>query len=441
MLKEIGNFIAAFTMGCSSPAEVNPPKNAQHDADADAETSVEAGVDASIEAGADAKPEAGMDASLDAAQDAEDDASMDAKAEPPATPNAPGTSVYSPAPCAFPASLIYNSADDRLYMSCGGATNALWKSQPMGISGAWGIAGDIGGYPSNHVMIDDRYATVSHSMPDGMTILDTQTNAVVQQVNFADLTILDESNTPLAFTPNSPSGIVVADGKIFVATNNIDHADFNHPENTTFHPGTIIAFDYNGDGTVDAGSAKAHITSCLNPTGAAKIDDTTIAVLSSGSYDPATTEAELEICTLPGFDCTATQLGTMTAQTSPVIPLTASGLILVGIQKPTNRIMGVDIATHAIALDREMPDVENFISNIAAHDDVAVMNDFGTFGAGSSILFAHTEPTGWNGVAVTPLPWGSLGPAVIVGDALYAAATSNDGMEGRVYRVSLSGME
>jgi hypothetical protein len=441
MLKDVVNFIGGLIpMGCSSSSELEPHTGVQKDAGADAETSMEAGADVSVETGQDAKPESSVDASLDAAQDAEGGAIEDADAAP-ATPNAPGVSVYSPAPCAFPASLTYNPADDRLYMSCGGAQNALWRSPTMGTSGAWGIAGTAGGYPSNHAMIDDRYAVIAHSMPDGFTIIDTVTNTVSQQVNFSNLNILDESNNSLPFTPNSPSGIVVAGGTIYIATNNIDTADFSHPENTTFHPGTLIAFHFNGNGTIDTGSAKAHITSCLNPTGTAKIDDATIAVLSSGSYDPATTEAELEICTLPAFDCTATQLGNLTAQTSPVMPITASGLILVGIQKPTNRIVGIDIATNAIAMDRAMPDIENFISNIASYDDVAVVNDFGSFGVGSAILFAHTNPAGWGGIPITPLPWGSTGPAVIVGDALYVATTSNDGMEGRVSKVNMSGME
>ncbi len=422
--------VAAGCGGSSPQVEDDAGTDADNDVDADTDVDVDADVDGDTDVDTDADTDTATDTSTDTGTDTT-----------PETPFAPGASVYSDAPCAFPASITHQAAENRLYVTCGGVPNALWRSPVLGTTGDWTDAGQVPGFPSNHAMIDETYAIVAHSMPDGFTILDYTSGTESQSVGFSDLTIVDSSDEELPFDPNTPAGIVIAGGRIFIATNNIDVPNYTDPALTTFHPGTVIHFDYNGDGTVDEASATAHMTSGLNPTGMVGVDDSTIALISSGTYDPTTSEAALEICDLPGLACTAVDLGDVTGQASPVMPITEGGLILAGIQKPDNRIMGVDDSSYSIDLDRAMPDVDGFISNIGAYGDVAILSDFGIFGSGGQILFAHTDPLGWTGVPATQITWGSVGPAVVVGDTLYAAVTSNDGMSGRIYEVSLGAMD
>jgi len=429
--------VGAIAAGCSDKSpDVENDSGADTDVDGDTDVDADTDIDTDTDTDVDGDTDVDTDADTDTSTDTESDTETT-----PDTPFAPGASVYSDAPCAFPASITHQAAENRLYVTCGGTPGTLWKSPVLDTAGDWTDAGQFTGFASNHAMIDDTYAIVAHSVPSGFTILDYTSGTASQVVDFDALTIVDSSDDELAFSPNTPAGIALAGGKLYIATNNIDVPDYTDPALTTFHPGTVIHFDYNGDGTVDASSATAHMTSGLNPTGLALVDDSTLAILSSGSYDPLASEAAMEICTLPGLSCTAIDLGDVTGQASPVMPITDGGLILAGIQKPDNRIMGIDDSSYSIGLDRAMSDVDGFISNIVAYGDVAIMSDFGVFGSGGQILFAHTDPLGWTGVPITPVTWGSVGPAVIVGSTLYATSTSNDGMSGRIYEVNLSAMD
>jgi hypothetical protein len=425
--------VGAVAVGCAGNSpDVEDDSGADTDVDTDTDVDSDTDTDTDTDVDGDTDVDTDTDTGTDTGTDSD---------TVPDTPFAPGASVYSDAPCAFPASITHQAMENRLYATCGGVPNALWKSPVLGTAGDWTDAGQVPGFPSNHAMIDGTYAIVAHSMPDGFAIVDYTSGTVSQQVSFDALTILDSAYEELSFTPNTPSGIAVAGGKIFIATNNIDVPDYTDPALTTFHPGTVIHFDYNGDGTVDTTSATAHMTSGLNPTGMALVDDSTLAILSSGTYDPATSEAAMEICDVLSLACTAVDLGDVTGQASPVMPITDGGLILAGIQKPDNRIMGVDDSSYSIDLDRAMPDVDGFISSIGAYGDVAIMSDFGIFGSGGQILFAHTDSSGWTGVPITPITWGSVGPAVVVGNTLYVTSTSNDAMSGRIYEVNLSAMD
>ncbi len=429
--------VGAVAWGCDNKSpDIENDSGTDTDADIDTDTDVDTDIDTDTDTDIDTDTDVDTDADTDTSTDTGTDSDTT-----PDTPFAPGASVYSDAPCAFPASITHQVTENRLYVTCGGMTNALWKSPVLGTAGAWTDAGQVPGYPSNHVMIDGTYAIVAHSMPDGFTIVDYTSGTVSQSVDFSAITIVDSTDTPLTFTPNYPAGIIVAGGKIFVATNNIDVPDYSDPALTTFHPGTVIHFDDNGDGTADTASATAHMTSGLNPTGMVEIDGSTFAVLSSGTYDPTSSEAAMEICDVASLACTAVDLGDVTGQASAVMPITDGGLILAGIQNPDNRIMGVDDSSYSIDLDRAMLDVDGFISSIGAYGDVAILSDFGIFGSGGQILFAHTDSAGWTGVPITPITWGSVGPAVVVGDTLYATSTSNDGMSGRIYEVNVSAMD
>lgn len=434
--------LALVAAGCggSSPELDN-------DADVD---DIDSGDGSDIDVDGDSDTDIPTDTETDPDTGTSTDTGTDSDTTPDA-PFAPGSSVYSDAPCAFPASITHQATENRLYVTCGGMTNALWKSPVLGTTGDWTDAGQVPGYPSNHIMIDNQYAIVGHSMPDGFTIVDYTSGVATQSVDFSAITILDSTDTPLTFTPNYPAGILVAGGKIFVATNNIDVPDYTDPALTTFHPGTVIHFDYNGDGTADTSSASAHMTSGLNPTGMVEIDGSTFAVLSSGTYDPTTSEAAMEICDVASLACTAVDLGDVTGQASPFMPITEGGLLLAGIQRPNNKLMGVDSSAGIIEFDNDLLDeyddplVEGFISNVCAYGDVAIMSDFGEFGVGGGqILFANTDPWGWTEILQTPIVWGTgalAGPAVVVGDTLYATVTKDDGSEGRIYDVNVSAMD
>ena len=383
-----------------------------------------------------------IDTDTDVDTDTDTDSDVDTDTDPE-TPFAPGINLYSEAPCAFPASITHNALDDRLYVTCG-MPGALWKSPPLGTGGDWAQAGSVPGYPANHMMIDDQYAVIARSAPDGFTVVDYTDGSVTQDVNFADITITDELDQPLAFTPNYPAGLYFfeAGSRLFIATSNLDSVDYADPSLTTFFAGTVLYFDYNGDGTFDTTAAGSIETSGVNPTGIAAIGAGSFAALSSGPYAPSVeNEAAIDVVSLPDLDMESASLGSITGQTSPVMPLTEGGLVLIGVQKPENRIMGVDPATGEVLLDRAMPDVENFISNICAYGDVAAMSDFGAFGEGSLILFAHTQAAGWPGIPMTSVASGSSGPAIVVGDTLYQTVTANDGMSGSIWEANLSGME
>ena len=408
------------------------------DLDTDADTDIDTDSDTDIDSGTDLD----TDTDSDVDTDTETESASDTDTYPD-TPFAPGVSLYSDAPCAFPASITHEASDDRLYATCG-MPGSLWKSPPLGESGEWSEVAEVPGYPSNHIIMDDEYAVVAHSSPDGFTVVDRIGNTAVQTVSLADLTITDELDEELAFVPNFPAGLYyyAAGQDLFVATSNLDNIDYTDPSLTTFHAGTVLYFDYSGDGTFDTTNVRSIETTGVNPTGVASIDDNSFAVLSAAPYEPSVDEeAAIDIFSLPDLEREGTALGAITGQTSPVMPLTEGGIILIGVQKPGNKIMGVDSTTAEIILDREMPDVENFISNVCAYGDVAVISDFGAFGEGSAILFAHTQATGWTGIPITPVTTGSSGPAVIVGDTLYQTVTANDGMSGSIWQANLSGME
>jgi hypothetical protein len=362
----------------------------------------------------------------------------------PVTPFAPGTARVGAAPCAFPASLSTNAAGDRLLLTCGGTTNALFRSPLLSGSGNWTSAdwtriAIVVGYPSHHALLTDRYAVVNHSGPDGFTIVDLQNDSTTDNLLLTP-TLRDPQGQLVSFTPNNPAGAVLAGGLLCVATSNLNHVDTD-PALTTFHPGTFVCAPWNGDGTVNNAAAVVYPTSGINPTGMAAIDTDRFAVLSSGPYAPgATNPAKLDICTAPAMSCVSTDLGAITAQISPSLALSAGGLLLFGAQKPTNKLMGVDPDSHAITVNREMPAVTNFIASVATSGDVAALSDFGVFGQGGAVLYANVDPAGWTGVPVTPLT-GSAGPSTISGTKLYQSVTANDGASGSVWKIEMSGMQ
>jgi hypothetical protein len=365
----------------------------------------------------------------------------------PATPAAPLPVLVSDAPCAFPASLGYDAASDTLLMACGGMTNNLFRSAALPAGDTWTSVGEVAGYPSHHLMLDARSVLVNHSWSDGFTILDTQTATATDTLLFSDIDIVDAEGDALAFTPNNPNGAILVGGNICVATSNLDHADWD-PALTTFFPGTILCFPYLDDGTVDHDGTIAYPTSGINPTGMVLLDpaprgDGTqrFAVLSSGPYVPdAANHAALDICVAPAMSCTAVDLGAITAQISPLLAVAEGRIVLAGVQKPANKLLGIDVSSGAIVLDRAAPEIENFIASIAIAGHVIALSDFGIFGVGGAVLFANGDAAGWTGVPRAALT-GSAGPSVVVGDTLYQAVTANDGANGSVWKMDTAALQ
>ena len=234
--------------------------------------------------------------------------------------------------------------------------------------------------------------------------------------------------------------MAVIGGKLYIATSNIDQVDYQNPSNTTFHAGTVLYMNYN-NGELDESSARVLFTSRLNPTAVKQTDSDKFAVLSSGDYGLSSDNAALDICDTQSHLCIATELGDVTAQASPVMPISDCDLLLISIQKPFAELKAVDIKTGDIVIDFNMP-AKGFISNISAYGDVAIMSDFGVFGQGGAILYKHSyPPIGWMGIPITPMPQGSTGPSVVVGDKLYQTVTDNNGLNGSIWKLDLSNMD
>jgi len=376
-----------------------------------------------------------------------DDGESSADLPKPVTPAAPEASFFSSMPCGFAASLRYDKANNSFLATCGGVTNSLFRSPTLGSnSGEWTKVGDVPGYPSNHINLGGDYHLVSHSMPDGFTIINAKNGTVSQSVDFSAIDIMDEVGEKLTFIPNNPSGTALLGGRLFIVPSNLNEFGMD-PTDTTFHAGIFIHSPYNGDGTVDMSGAIAHYTGGANTTGVAAIAGQTnkIAVLSSNDYNPSTDgDAILSICKLPEMDCTDVILKgsageSLTAQISPDLAMSEGGTILVGIQKPYNGVIGVNSETGDIVFNKELPGVKNFISAMGASGSVAAAVDFGIFGESGRVIFFDTNPNGWEGVLETELS-GVAGPATMADDKLYVATTG--GAEGEMlYSVDMKGLE
>ncbi|MFA4874219.1 MAG: hypothetical protein WC956_00035 [bacterium] len=385
-------------------------------------------------------------------------------------PLAPIASYYSDAPCPWAASLRYEVVNNSLLMACGAVgvqPNALFRSPALGQTGAWTKLGNSGGYPSNHIALNDQYYAVMHSSPHGFTIINGKTSQVTAGVNFGSISPLDPLYAQIKSTINNPSGAVLAGGKLCVATSNLKHADAD-PTLTTFYPGSVICMPYNYDGTVSVAWATAQLTSGLNPTGMALIDKDPVpveggqvqryAVLSSNSYgwdpgDGAANAAMLDVCdAMNDSGCKSFNLGKITAQMSPTLTMTEDGAsFLVGMQKPNAAFFGVkwEDGTQSYPLTMLIMQVKNFIYGTNVFGKIALITDAGVYGdalKGGALLSRNMDSNGWKGTLVTNLP-GAAGPSVVVNTKHYVALTVENSTDagsepvGKVYETELSGLQ
>ena len=434
-----------FLTGCSRQQDNNENQLPGGDIDNELDNDISNEADTDIQNDLDHDTNVSVDADVDSyvdldAADADFTEYTDADAdEIPETPLAPGISKFTEAPCAFPASLSYDSNSDRMLTTCGGQPNAIFRSTPLSDESnvEWEEAGYADGFPSNHITISEDINLITHSNPHGFTIVDKSIGAKVDGVDFATLPLVDD----LGFAPNNPSGAAFVGGWIYVATSNIDVADYNDPTKTTYHPGTVIACPYDLTNGVDENACVAHNTSVENPTGVMLLNDDELAVLSSNTYDLSENgNASLTVFDLETMNGTAYSLGNITAQISPKLAMTSSGLILVGVQKPANALISINPEDGTIMENRELPIIANFISAIEAYGDTAIISDFGIFGEKGQVVFTDTRANGWEGIPTTELS-GSAGPSVMIDDKLYQVVTAQDGMSASIWTIDVGAMQ
>ncbi|MFA4874220.1 MAG: hypothetical protein WC956_00040 [bacterium] len=388
----------------------------------------------------DVQPDDAMnpDALLDADVFTKPDAG-DAEAGPN-KPKPPKANFYSDAPCPFPASLSYEQVSNTLLMACGayaGQPNALHRSQPLNQNGAWTKVGNAKGYPSNHIALNDQYYLVTHSAPNGFTIINGKNNTSTASVDFAAISPLDPLYAQIKSTINNPAGAVLVGGQLCVATSNLDQIDPNDPSKTTFKPGSVICTPYNFDGTVSVAMTYALMTSGVNPTGMALIDKDPVSVdggtiqrfaaLSSNSYanNPAD-DAKLDIFEINSGSSNSISLGKRTTQTAPVLARTEDGAsFLIGVQKPSAGFLGIRWEDGASSYPSTQLKANNYIYGMGIFGKLALATDAGMYdnpAKSGQLIIQNMDPSGWKGELATPLP-GMAGPSIVINGKHFAAVT------------------
>lgn len=364
----------------------------------------------------------------------------------PPTPDAPQASFYSEAPCGFVASYTTSAYDQMAYATCGGSPemNGLFRYD----GDNWNIAGTIDGYPANHVHLPDDYHAIMHSEMSGqglhgITIIDGITGETTDIVDLGPELTWDDNDIALLFNRTFPNGAILVGGEICVASSNLDGVS-GDPGVTSYNPGTVSCFQILEGGTIFHNMGHARYTSGPNPTGMVLIDEEPIdggqrfAVLSSNGYDlTAESNAALDIFSHPVLTketiiITAEDGSPVTAQISPTIAMTSSGILLVGIQAPTNALYGIDPTTGEVVFRRELEGVTNFVSSINSYGDIAAISDFG-----GKVMFINTAKDGWEGTPETEVS-GMPGPAFVSGDTLFQSIGM--GADGEIWTLGLSGL-
>lgn len=382
-------------------------------------------------------------------------------------PLAPSADFYCDAPCPWPASLGHEPSSNTLLMACGAVgtqPNALFRSPVLGQPGIWSKVGNANGTPSHHLDLGDQYYAVMHSTPEGFSIINGKNGQTTATIGFSTISPLDPLYGQIKATINRPAGAVLAGGKLCIATSNLNHADAD-PAKTTFHPGSILCFPYNYDGTVSVAMATAMLTSGVNPTGMTLIDPSPIivdggmmqryAVLSSNRYggsapDGGVDAAMIEVCdALADAPCTSLNQGQMTAQVSPRLSLTEDGAaLLIGVQRPMNGFFATRWSDGASAYPKTTLSVANVIYGVSAHGTLALATDIGKYDdplMGGALLIHNMDPNGWQGTLATLFP-GMAGPSAAVGNKQYVTVTSPEAADGgtvprgKIYTVDLSGL-
>lgn len=354
----------------------------------------------------------------------------------PQTP--PPAIKKSEIPCAFPASLSYQPSTDSFITACT-FPNALFRSgQRRNLSGAWQKIADIDGIPAHHLELPNDFVSVSHSSPDGISVVNSRTGTVASHIILSALVFQNQSQPGFALT--FPSGMAYASGRLCVATSNTNSFGAT-PEDTTFNPGAMVCLNLNSAaGTIDGGSATIHMTSGINPTGATRMEDGRIAVLCSNDYKADRPLSAIDLFTPPEMTRVSLNLGSKTAQISPALAKTPGEEIIFGLQKPSNGIQLTDLTGTSGWTNNLNGAVRGFISNVSAVGNVIAISDFGVFGSGGRILFLNlTDPVSAH--LITEIHEGQPGPATDTGNKLYLAATKTDASGASLYEVDLTNYE
>lgn len=336
-------------------------------------------------------------------------------------------------PCDFPASLgtLETPQETSLLFTCNMPARLFETSlnEDGSLSEARQVGEGVGGdfsFAANHLPLTnaegnlDGFVALSFSSPHGFAILN-RNGELSQTIILGELPSLHLLEHPLTF----PSGMALASGKLCVATANLDEQDF-----TTYHPGTVLCFDYN-EGLVNIDETEPEIfeTSSLNPTGMGLFDGK-VVVVNSNSFAPTENqEAAIDFFDPLTLESSSIPLGAFTAQISPHLAIDPSGKMAVGVQPPTNALAIVDLG-EGFVNDYPLP-IRNFISHITRDGDVAIISDQGMLDFGGNVANDQTgqvllHPAGgenWESIPATPVS-GNAGQTVVVGGSVYLAVTS-----------------
>lgn len=198
-------------------------------------------------------------------------------------------------------------------------------------------------------------------------------------------------------------GPLVLGGKLFIPTANFDPANF------TYQPGTLLVYDLNADGSVDAQSVRSRATSGLNPTGTVQLDDTRILVLNSGDFSE-TAEARLDIFDIATELAPTTMgLGALTAQLGGELALTPDGRVVIGNGDGSGRVLIADLAAGTVTTVET--DDDSFHVSVVVDGAVAYVTGFG----GLLTVINLATVTAYHNLQVDPE---AAGPAAMLGGNL-----------------------
>ncbi|HQC50197.1 MAG TPA: hypothetical protein PKW68_00140 [bacterium] len=362
----------------------------------------------------------------------------------PAAPTPPMANLFSELPCGFPASIRIDDESQKVFVTCETTKGSLQERSLIGgVNSPWKSFEEFDGRPSNHVILSGGYHLITRSSPDGFVLINDVSRKISDEVIFSKEYIADKNGKPLAFLPNMPSGAALIKDNVCIVTSNMDHIDMD-PLKSTHNEGTLICFSYDGFGAVVHDASTAYYTGGINPTAVAPMDSDKLAVLCSNGFNPnQKTQLSVDIFSFPSGDKISHTMASddrrpLTGIISPEMPISQDGAILVGLQKPSNAVAGIDAQSGDRIFKLELGEVESFISSLQIFGNVAAASDFGLFGSTGKVIFFNTAEDGWDGTVETKLP-ANPGPATIFDGVLYQTATDAS-MGGAIYEVDLSGM-
>ncbi|PIR25177.1 MAG: hypothetical protein COX62_06805 [Deltaproteobacteria bacterium CG_4_10_14_0_2_um_filter_43_8] len=272
------------------------------------------------------------------------------------------------------------------------------------------------GSAAQNIILPDGNVTVSHSTPDGITIIGA--NGTVQTLDYSQ-----HVGNGLGFVPNLPAGLALFGGVLCANNNNIAAPNFNDPALTSFYSAALVCAPY-AAGTLDINGTFVWPLDGVN--GTALITDPItgeLAALTSNGYDPDAATARLHFTALDAADeTTFFELGHLTGQVAPTFPFSGVEAV-VGIQAPEIGVSAISLAdgsSRFVAL----PQVAGFPASINRAGNWALVSAFGIFGEPSNVVALNLDNP--DQTLLSELP-GNAGPSILLGGKHYQVVTTPDG--------------